>query len=274
MSVIKAIIYGLIQGLCEFLPVSSSGHLAIAQNIFGMDNLESMITFDVILHLGTLLAVFIVYFQDILKLFFSFASLVKRLFNRTFKWSAFSADERFCAGIILATIPLVLIVPFTDKVEGLYKITKAVGALLILNGVVLLLSDKLSVKKTVDNTITPVKALIIGVFQLFAVVPGISRSGSTITGGLLNGFDRTNAVKFSFILSIPAILGANILSIGDIISTPIPQSDVLAYIAGALTAAVAGFAAIKLLMYITKKHTFTPFAIYCWVAGLLALILG
>ena len=275
MSILKAIFYGIIQGLCEFLPISSSGHLALAQNIFGFDNIEHMITFDVILHLGTLFAVGVVYYKDVLYLIADFIGIVKKLFSGRIK-EGLTDGEKFCVYIIIATIPLVAAALISDKIEALYTYSKLIGGLLILNGFVLILSDKISQAKA-NRTIAELgvgRAFKIGLFQLFAVLPGISRSGSTITGGLLNGLERKDAVKFSFIMSIPAILGANVLKITHIFENPIPSADIPAYIAGAITAAVAGFAAIKLLMYITKNHSFLGFSIYCFALGVLALIFG
>ena len=275
MNIFLAIIYGIIQGIAEFLPISSSAHLAIAQNLFGMENLEaSHFTFDILLHLGTLIAVFIVYYKDIFELVPAVFSMFGKVFKGKFKLSDYTESERFVIFVIIATIPLVAAVFVKDYIEILGNYTKIIGGILILNGFVLFISDKLE-KGTVSlENAKPKNALFVGLCQMCAIVPGLSRSGSTITGGLLMGFKREFAVKFSFILSIPAIIGANLLSVADIFKNPIPSSDIVPYIAGTIAAAVVGILAMKTLIYISKKSNFRMFSYYCFAVGLLAIIFG
>lgn len=275
MTIIKAILYGIIQGATEFLPVSSSGHLCLAQSLFGLENAQdSYFSFDILLHIATLVAVFIVYYKDIFPLIPAFFTMIKKVFSGKFKLSDYSNNERFVLYVIIATIPLVFAVPVKDYVELLYSNAKIIGGILIFNGAVLWFSDMLSNgTKTVENT-KPRNALAVGICQMFAVVPGLSRSGSTITGGLLQGFTREFAVKFSFILSIPAIIGANILEIPDLISTPIASTEIVAYICGMAAALVSGVLAMKLLLYISRKTNFRIFSYYCVVVGIIALIFG
>lgn len=276
MSPLKAIFYGIIQGLAEFLPISSSGHLAIFQNIFSLDSIDDMLLFNLILHLGTLLAVFIAYFNDIKLLVIAFFTLLKKLFTGKFKYKNFNKNERFVILIVLATIPLVLAVFIDDKVESVSSYTKVIGVLLIINALILFISDRIAkgVKRISD--LMPHNALFIGLFQLFAIFPGISRSGMTITGGLVNGLKRENAVKFSFIMSIPAILGANVFKISSAFETvsTLESSAWIAVAIGFVTAFLAGFCAIILLRYITKKDNFFIFSIYCALVGLVAVIFG
>ncbi len=275
LSPLSAVFYGIIQGITEFLPVSSSGHLSILQNLFGTADFEaSYFTFDILLHLATLIAVFIIYWRDIFPLVPAFFTMLGKLFKGKFRLSEYDPNERFVIFIIIATIPLFGAVLFKDYIEVLYSSVKIIGLILILNGAVLFVSDKLSHgNKTVTET-KPHNALIIGLCQMCAIIPGLSRSGSTITGGLTQGFTREYAVKFSFILSIPAILGANILEIPKLLSTPVPQSDILAYAAGMIAAALAGIAAMKLLIYISRHATFRVFSVYCVIVGILAVIFG
>ena len=275
MTILKALFYGIIQGLTEFLPVSSSGHLSIIQNIFHTSNLETdYFTFDILLHLATLVAVIIVYRHDVAHLIVSFFTLLGKLFHGKFRLKDYTPDERFVIFVIIATLPLIPVVFFKDSVELLYAQTKLIGVILIFNGVMLFVSDRISKGgKDLENT-TPMNALAVGLCQMCAVLPGLSRSGATITGGRLCGFNREYAVRFSFILSIPAILGANIFNIPDLITTPVPSSDIPAYIIGMLAAALTGIAAMKLLAYISKKANFTSFSVYCVLIGALALIFG
>ncbi len=275
MSPLSAVLYGVLQGLTEFLPVSSSGHLSIVQNIFGTGDFEtSYFTFDILLHLATLAAVFIIYRRDIFPLVPAFFTMSGKMFRGRFHLSEYSPNERFAIFIIIATIPLFGAVLLKDYVEILYSSVKIIGLMLILNGIVLFVSDKLAHGSKTVNETKPRNALIVGLCQMCAILPGLSRSGSTITGGLTQGFSREYAVKFSFILSIPAILGANILEIPELLSSPVPQGDIPAYAAGMIAAVLSGIAAMKLLIYISRHATFGIFSVYCVAVGVLAVIFG
>ena len=274
MNIFEAIFFGLVQGIAEFLPISSSGHLALSKSLLNMSDLEANMTFDILLHLGTLIAVFIVYYKDIFELIPAFFTMIKKVFKGKFKRSEYTESERFVIFIIIATLPLVFAVFFKDYVEVLSAYPIAIGCILIFNSIVLFISDKLE-KGTVSLKNTkPRHALFVGLCQMCAVVPGLSRSGSTITGGLFMGFNREYAVKFSFIMSIPAIIGANILSIADIFENPVPSSDIIPYIVGTVTAAVVGVLAMKFLIYISKKSNFRMFSYYCIAIGIIAIIWG
>jgi len=274
MDLLSSIFYGVVQGLTEFLPISSSGHLALFQIFFGMNG-EENIAFNVLLHLGTLLAVFAMYYKDIFALVPAFFTMLKKVFTGKFKLSDYTVNERMVILLIIATLPLVVIVKFADAVEYISTYAVIIGAILIFNGLVLMLSDNIS-KKSRDKIgiekATPKKALFVGICQMFAVVPGLSRSGSTITGGLLMNFDREFAVKFSFIMSIPAILGASILELPVLFEGTTTKTEIGIYIVGALTAAVVGFCAMKLLTYISKRHSFKIFSYYCFAIGAAAII--
>lgn len=275
MNIFMAIFYGIVQGIAEFLPISSSAHLAIAQNIFGMENIEaSHFTFDILLHLGTLIAVFIVYYKDIFELIPAAFSMLGKVFKGKFKLSDYTESERFVIFVIVATLPLAIAVFVKDYIEVLGNYTKIIGGILIFNGLVLFISDKLEKGTITLENKKPIHALFVGLCQMCAILPGLSRSGSTITGGLLMGFKREYAVKFSFILSIPAIIGANIFSIVDVLENPIPSSYIIPYIAGTIAAAVVGILAMKILIIISRKSNFRMFSYYCWAVGLLAIIFG
>ncbi|MCL2096074.1 MAG: undecaprenyl-diphosphate phosphatase [Oscillospiraceae bacterium] len=277
LDILKAAAYGLIQGLTEFLPVSSSGHLAISANIFGLE-FEDAILFTLILHLGSLIAVFMIYRKDILELFVGFVVLAVKIFTGRFKYNKTSPGERFVIMIFLASLPLVIGALIEGGVESLSENTKLIGAFLMINSVILFCSDRIPTGKLTERTASPKNALFVGACQLIAVVPGISRSGSTITGGLLSGFDRKFAVKFSFIMSIPAILGASVFKIAGFASSESAANfDFVTFMmcfAGFICALVSGLAAIYVINIIARKKRFVVFAIYCFTAGLLTLIFG
>ncbi len=285
MSALEAVFFGIIQGLAEFLPISSSGHLAFFHNLFsGLTDLESdsAFTFDILLHLGTLAAVCIVYYKDIWQLIRAFFTLVGKVFFEKFRFKniKLTSDEKFLVMLVVAVIPLVLGAVLDSAVGVVRNYTWAIGVLWLINGFLLLFSDRLAAKKKslaaekTEKSKTFGNALKVGLCQLLAIFPGISRSGMTITGGLLCGFDREYAVKFSFILSIPAILGANILSLAELAEHPIASADIVPYILGMAAAMLSGFAAIKLLNYISRKKDFRVFAFYCMIMGIVAIILN
>lgn len=266
-----AVISGIIQGLAEFLPISSSGHLSLFQNFFGMD--EIPMTFDIMLHLGTLAAVFIVYYKDIFPLVPAFFTMLGKVFRGKFKLSEATVHERFVLMIIIATLPLIAVVPFTDYIDLVGQTSWIIGCILIFNGVMLFVSDKLASGKVNGDNVKPRNALVAGIFQMFATLPGLSRSGSTITGGLTQGFNREYAVKFSFIMSIPAILGAAVTDIPDVLEGAIDKASLMPFIVGTLVAFVSGIAAMKLLIYISKKSNFKIFSVYCLIVGALIIVL-
>ncbi len=277
MTIWESIIYGIIQGLTEFLPVSSSGHLALLQAIFGNDFGDNSLSFSVLLHLGTLLAVFIVYAKDIWELICSFFTLCGKLIHKKHKLSDFTVSERMVIFVLIATLPLIPAALLDKLVAAISGYVWAVGIILILNAVMLYMSDRLAKENVYPEDVKPRNALFVGIVQVFAILPGLSRSGSTITAGLSQGFRREYAVKFSFILSIPAILGACVLELPDFISETASNSDTalfLTYLAGALAAMIVGILAIKLLIMISKKSNFRVFSYYCGAVGALALVFG
>ena len=282
-----ALFYGIVQGLAEFLPISSSGHLALFQSLFNIGDTEGLFTFNILLHFGTLMAVLVMYRKDIFPLIPAFFSLCGKLFKGKLFIREEGQDgkkgsitlnatlsERLVILVIVATLPLVLTFFYKDYVEMLNAYPKVIGGILIFNGVVLFVSDRIAKAGKDLSGATPKDALTVGLLQAVAVVPGLSRSGTTITAGLLRGFDRQFAVKFSFILSIPTILAACVLEIPEVIENPIPSTDIFPYILGMITAALVGFAAMKLLTFISKRSNFTVFSFYCWAVGILAVVLA
>jgi len=274
MNYILSALYGIVQGLTEFLPVSSSGHLAAFQNVFGkIDESMSGVTYTLLLHVGTLAAVVLVYYKDVWNLIKSFFSLISKLFKGKFKYSAFSDDEKFFCLLFIALIPLILGAILEGTVEFVSGYTLLIGVLWILNGIILFISENVKKNTKSFSEIKPKNAFIVGLYQLLAIFPGISRSGMTITGGLLNGFKREFAVKFSFILSIPAILGSVLITVIKDAKDLASGGNMGVIIAGMLASFISGLCAIKLLNYITKKHSFKVFSYYCFALGIISIIL-
>ena len=274
MTYLSAIFLGLIQGLAEFLPISSSGHLAFFQEVVAvLDAGEESLFFDVLLHLGTLVAVFVAYWAEIKSLILEFFTMVGvRKLPQGQKPDRLS--RRMILFIILGTLPLFAVLPVKDFVEGLYSNPMFIGCAFLGTGLILFLSDRLNRgNKDVKNA-SILDVLLVGCGQALATVPGISRSGTTISVGLARGFSREFAVKYSFLLSIPAVLGANILSLIDAVGEGIDWSRMPMYLAGVATAMISGYLAIRLLKYISRKSSFGGFAYYCWGIGLVTLILS
>ena len=273
MTYFSAIFLGLIQGIAEFLPISSSGHLAFFQNVVGIANGEENMFFDVLLHLGTLVAVFVAYWSEIKALILEFFTMIGvRKLPKGQKPDRLS--RRMILFIILGTLPLFLVLPVKDRVEGLYSNAIFIGCAFLITGLLLFLSDRFNHGNKDIKSASILDVLIVGVGQALATVPGISRSGTTISAGLSRGFDREFAVKFSFLLSIPAVLGANILSLIDAIQEGIDWSLMPMYLSGVAVAAISGYLAIRLLKYISQKGSFGGFCYYCWGIGLVTLILS
>ena len=268
-----AILLGFVQGAAEFLPISSSGHLAILQNFLRIGNLEDHLFFDVLLHLGTLCAVFFAYWKDIRALWNEgLAMLHIKSLPRGAKPDR--PKRRTIAFLIVATLPLILAAVFDDAVEGLYQNTFFIGFALLATGALLFAADRMGHGNKNERGATIGDAVVVGLAQAVAVVPGLSRSGATVSAGMLRGFDRSFAVKFSFLLSIPAVLGANVLTLVKAVRAGIDWSLMPMYLVGVLSAFVFGYLAIFLLRRIVQKGKFGGFAYYCWGAGLVTLLLS
>ena len=279
MSLISSILLGLVQGLVEFLPISSSGHLAIAAHFMGQAGIgEPPPFFDVLLHLGTLAAVFAAYWQDIREMIAELICGVRDLARGTTP-TPIPPARRLILLIIVGTLPLFVVLPVKDFIEGLGDNIYFVAGALIVTGFLLFASDRVKKGRKTEKTATLLDVLLVGVAQAIATCPGISRSGTTITAGCFVGLDRRFAVRYSFLMSIPAILGANILTLKDAITEKtIIVSDIPVYLVGVAVAAVVGYLCIRLLKMIADKGRFGWFAYYCWAAGVivlaLALVLG
>ena len=273
MTYLTAFLLGLVQGVAEFLPISSSGHLAIAQNLLGMQEAGSVPEFfDVLLHLGTLIAVFAAYWKDICEMVVELFRGIGDLAHRSTP-SPVPPARRLILLIVVGTLPLFAVLPIRKAVQGLSDNMVFVGAALIVTGILLFLCDRVRKGRKTERSATWVDALLVGVGQAVATLPGVSRSGMTIAAGCFVGYERRFAVRFSFLLSIPAVLGANILSVGDAVRAGINGAEVPMYLVGVVTAAVVGYLCIRLLKYVADKGRFGAFAYYCWAVGILTLVL-
>lgn len=271
LSILYAVLCGALQGACEFLPVSSSGHLALFHSVFGDGFKDAELGLDLLLHLGTLIAVVFSYRRDVLAIARAFFFAIGKIFRGRFGWREASSDEKTAILMIAATSPLVAAVLIKDKVEALSAYPKFVGAMLILNGAMLIFGGLIKPRGGEISSLGVKGALGVGTFQLLACLPGLSRSGSTITGGRIFGLSRDEAVRFSFLMSIPAIVGANVFGVPEVIKSGI-GTDILPAVAGFITAAAVGFAAIKLIKRAAKKKNFNFFGIYCIILGLVTVL--
>lgn len=276
MDIWSAIFLGLVQGLAEFLPISSSGHLSVLQNLLHLNSLEEgHLFFDVLLHLGTLVSIFICYWSDIKSMVIEVFIVLRG--GRTASGERIKQQlpaARLFLMLVIATLPLVLIVPINDLVEELYYHSWFIGIAFLLTGCLLYVSDRMAPGTKTEKNMRIRDALIIGVCQCVATIPGLSRSGTTITAGIATGLDRGFAMRFSFLLSIPAVLGANILSIFSAIRDGFDVSQLPVYLVGMLAAVISGIAAIMLMKFISRKNKFGFFTYYCWAAGVITLVLS
>lgn len=272
MTYFSSFLLGLVQGIAEFLPISSSGHLSIAQNLLNIDTAVPEF-FDVLLHLGTLVAVFVAYWRDICDMVMELIHGVNDLAHGTTPRQVPPA-RRLILLIIVGTLPLFAVLPIHKQVQALSNNMVFIGAALVVTGFLLFACDLVRKGRKTERNATLADVLVVGVGQAIATMPGISRSGMTITTGCFMGFERKFAVRFSFLLSIPAILGANILSLKDALEGEIIWADVPIYLVGVVVAAVVGYLCIRLLRMIANKGRFGWFAYYCWAAGALTLVLA
>jgi undecaprenyl-diphosphatase len=250
---------GLVQGLGEFLPISSSAHLVLVPWLFNWE--DPGLTFDIALHFGTLIAVAIYFWKDWL-----------RLFSKGFT-DAKSTDGRLFWYLVFATIPGALIgFALEKKAETVFRSPVLIAVMLILLGAILYWADRKSAKKTEINNITLRTSLLIGISQALAVIPGVSRSGITMTTALLLGLTREAATRFSFLLSAPIIFGAAVVKLPSVISSPAGITS--GFIIGMVVSCLTGLAAIGFLLRFVQTKTFLPFAWYRFILGALVIIVA
>ena len=274
MTVFDAVMQGIIQGLTEFLPISSDGHLSIYQHFTGNYG-ESALIFTLMLHLGTLIAVLITYRQTILELISEAFSILYDLFHgRLFKFRP-NDTRKMIYMLIVTTLPLFGFVLIKDFITSFAEDSDIIveGICFLFTAIMLFLAAKCVKGRKTARQMTVKDALIIGIFQGLAILPGVSRSGSTISSGLLTGYDKNYMVTYSFILSIPAILGACVLDIPEILAAGMVYSWPV-IIAGLVSSTLVGFVAIKVLKYLVVNDKFIIFSYYTFILGIAVFLIG
>lgn len=264
MSIFQSIILGLVQGLTEFLPISSSGHLVLGGKIVGLSS-ENII-FEVFLHFATFMAVVVFFFREII-------ALIRSPFNMVFKSSRAEddlANSRYLLFIIIGTIPAaVLGLLFKDKIEVAFKSPLLVGIMLLVTSLILFLTLFAKPKRL---KLKLPDCIVIGIAQAVAMLPGISRSGATISSGMYLGIDKQTAFNFSFLLSLPAIFGAFLLEFKEAVSLSLPFDQVLIYIGGMIAAFISGYLCLVILRKIVIAGKFAYFGIYTLIIGFLTIV--
>jgi len=250
--ILEAIFLGLVQGLTEWLPVSSSGHLVMAQELLGI---KVPLLFDVMLHFGTILAVFALFWKDI-------SNILKSLFKFDFK----SKDGKLGLYIIVGNIPIALAgYSLHDVFESFFSNLFVVGSALIVTGILLFLTKYTQGQRKLNIH----DSILIGIAQAFALIPGLSRSGSTISTGLFRGLNKESIFKYSFLIAIPAVIGANLLELNQVLG----EVELLPMIVGTTISAIVGYLSLKFLFRMLQEGKFYLFSVYCWIVGAILLIL-
>lgn len=273
MDIINVIIQAIVQGLTEFLPVSSSGHLSVIQHITGYSG-ENALILMIVLHLGTLAAVIAAFWETIWEMIKEFFRTIGDIFKKRFSWRDMNANRRMMIMVIIATLILVPVYLFKDFFtarEGDGDIIFE-GLAFLFTAVLLFLSDGCHGTKTGER-MNVKDAITVGLFQCVALFPGVSRSGSTTAAGLFCGLDKSTAVSFAFVLGIPAILGGSVLEIGDAMRSEMELNWLLLGV-GFIVAAVVGFFAIKLVKWLLERDRFKIFGTYVAVLGVLCIAGG
>ncbi|QUH25504.1 undecaprenyl-diphosphatase UppP [Serpentinicella alkaliphila] len=273
MTILKAIILGIIQGLTEFLPVSSSGHLTVAQHLLNVPE-ERILFFTVILHIGTLFSVFFVYSDDLINLIKEFFLVIfEVLTGKGLKLN--NEYRKLGLLIILATIPTGLMgILFKDIFSSFYRSQLIIGISLIITGTLLWLAERMHSGKKDLRQMRWYDAIFIGIFQGFAITPGISRSGSTIVGSLFRGFNKRLATRFSFLISIPSILGATILETRVALTAGLGEFTFPILMVGILASFLSGVFAIRTLINFINKEKLYYFSFYTWAVGAIVVIMS
>lgn len=279
MNFWETIFQAIIQGLTEFLPVSSSGHLSLIQHFTGNAGEEGLLL-SIALHTGTLLAVILAFWKTVKLLFLDFFKLIGKIFTGKCSFKNTQPGERMILMLLLSLVPAVIIIVFKDFFESFSSDSDIIveGFSFLITATLLFMADKAGKGNTEMGSIRPRQATTVGLAQVLAALPGVSRSGSTVTAGILSGFNRELAVTYSFILGIPAVLAAS-LSMGlDIAKgksgVVLTSADVLIVLVGVLVSAVVGFFAIRLVRWLIVSNRFKIFAYYTLVLGSITLILG
>ena len=286
MTFIQSVFLGIIQGITEFLPVSSSGHLSILRNLFGIQT-DGGLLFDVMVHLGTVIAICVVFRRDVLRMIGETIRMVSDIWAngsvlihnkkekdaRRYKKILHNNYRRFVVMVLCATIPTAVIgYAARDLVTLASDSLLAPGIGLILTAVFLIIADVSENGKKIPKDISFTNSFLVGIAQGISTLPGLSRSGTTIAACLISGYDKRFAVKYSFIMAIPAILGAACMEIGQVFSSRISLSQFFVYLAGAVTAGIVGYFSCRKMLTIVRKKKFRGFAIYCLILGSISII--
>ncbi len=298
MAIFEAIIQGVVQGLTEFLPVSSSGHLTITQHVLGINLEGNNLFFNVMLHIGTLAAVIVFYHKLIWRLIKAFFSIIGDIFTGKFKWKELSDDKRMVIMVIIGLLPLFLLfipIPGTDMklkdfVEGIADSERnfiIVGICLLITSILLFIGNRVShstvpmkhAKKggeTGRTSLNVVDAIVVGITQCFATMPGISRSGSTLAAGQMRGLDKQTALDYTFILGTPAIVAAALLEGKDALEGGFDaiKADLVPILIGMVVSAVVGYLAIALFKWLLKTDKMIIFIVYTAVVGIAVIVIS
>jgi undecaprenyl-diphosphatase len=264
MDIIQALVLGLIQGITEFIPVSSSGHLVLVPWLLGWES--PGLVFDTVVHWGTLVALLAYFWRD-------WWTLISAWLRGLFHWDWRDANARLMWLIVLGTLPAVLFgYLLDDYFEALFGKPAWVSVFLLVTAGLLALSERLGKKVRALGDLRWLDALLVGLAQAAAIAPGLSRSGATISIGLLRGLERPAAARFSFLLAAPIILGAGLLPLMDLFGMPQPLAQVPALVVGFAAAATAGYLCIRFLLRYLQRGTLYPFAVYCAMVGVVCLV--
>lgn len=274
MNIIQAIILGIIQGLTEFIPVSSTAHLLIGQRLLGVPADDATFSFLVIVQLGTLVSLFAFYWKDLLAIVNSTFQVTHSMFATPRETWNLKPETLLGWYIILATIPALLAAYLLkDAVQSLFKQPMVQASIrLFATAILLTLAELLDKKNRKLESMTWLDAFIVGVFQIIAVIPGASRSGTTISGGMFRGFDRPSAARFAFLMSAPILFAAGVYEMLNVIQMPNLAEFLPLLVVGFVTAAIVGWFAVKWLIDYLSKQSLYVFAVYCVVAGAFAFM--
>lgn len=270
MTFLDALILGLLQGITEFLPISSSGHLVLGEALLGL-NVEALKSFDVAVHIGTLAAIIIYFWKDFVGLIMGFLSLL-RIVKKKKKYEEY---QKLVGYIVIGTVPAVIVgLLFGDAIDYLFRNPLYVGLFMIIVAEVFIIAEGVLKKYKEEVNVGLKQAVIIGLVQATALIPGVSRSGSTIAAGIFQGVSREKAARFSFLLAMPAILGAGLLTLVKDLKAGEFNVEAMPMIVGFIASVASGFAAVYFLMKFLKNHTLKVFSVYLFAIGLISVIIS
>ena len=274
MGIFESIFFGLVQGFTEYLPVSSSAHLSVLFNLFGSANSGfNLKAFSVFLHFGTIIAALIVFWQDFAEIIFEIMEFIGSAAVQTGKRRRNFPAVRMLLMMGISMLPLILIIPLSGKIAMLFEKNAFIGIMLIGSGTVLYISDFLLDGSKTERNMSFSDAMILGLCQAVSAIPGFSRTGVAYTGGISLGLSREFSAKYAVMLSVPVMLGANLVRLFDAAELPFSLADVPMCLLGMAAAIVGGIISIRIFCSIAKNGKFRGIGYYCWVAGVLAIIL-